>query len=137
MPPSKSFTVFGEPVEILIPGELTGGLSTTLIHTAFPGGGPPPHSHTREDETFYPLEGDFEIFDGKDWHKIKPGHAAHYRRGAVHTFRNAGSTTGRILIFVAPAGLDKYLEEISILTVPQDMDKVIAISARYGITFQT
>jgi hypothetical protein len=40
--PLKSFTVFGEPVEILINSEMTGGTSTTFAQSSPPGGGPPP-----------------------------------------------------------------------------------------------
>jgi quercetin dioxygenase-like cupin family protein len=135
MDSGKKFKVFGEPVEILLSGEQTGGLSAVILQTSPPGGGPPPHSHANEDEIFYPVEGDFEIFDGKEWHRLDTSRAAHYRRGGIHTFRNAGTTTARILIVATPAGLEAYLEEISVLTIPQDMEKLIAISARYGITF--
>ncbi len=135
MQPLKTFKVFGEPVEILVSGEMTGGLSTTLIQTSPPGGGPPPHSHQNEDETFFVLEGDYELLQNGHWTKVSPGQAVHATRGSVHTFRNAGSTTGRMLVFVAPAGMERYLEEISTLSVPQDMPEVLAVSERYGITF--
>ncbi len=131
----KSFEVFGEPIEVLVSGEMTGGLSTTLTQTSPPGGGPPPHLHLREDETFFVLEGDYEFLQNGEWHKLGRGETAHAMRGSVHTFRNAGSTTGKLLIFVTPAGMDAYLEEISPLTLPGDMTQIIAISERYGISF--
>jgi hypothetical protein len=59
----------------------------------------------------------------------------HGVRGSVHTFRNVGDTVGRVLIFVTPSGLEKYLEEISPLRVPEDMPRLVEISARYGIAF--
>ncbi|MGO8718282.1 MAG: hypothetical protein ACLQMO_03560 [Acidobacteriaceae bacterium] len=40
-----------------------------------------------------------------------------------------------MIIFVAPAGMEKYLEEIFVLSMPQDMAQLLAISERYGITF--
>jgi quercetin dioxygenase-like cupin family protein len=132
----KTFPVFGEPVEVLIPGESTGGLSTTLTQVSPPGGGPPPHSHQNEDETFFPLEGDYEFLHGGEWRKVKPGQAIHAKRGSVHTFRNVGTQTGKMLIFVAPSGIEKYLEEISVLALPADMPQLLAISERYGIAFQ-
>jgi hypothetical protein len=48
----KSFEVFGERVDILVDSKTSGGASTTLIQHVAPGGGPSPHTHTREDETF-------------------------------------------------------------------------------------
>jgi hypothetical protein len=57
------------------------------------------------------------------------------KRGGVHTFRNAGTTTGKMLVFVTPAGMEKYLDEISVLTIPQDVEQLMAISVRPGIAF--
>lgn len=133
--PVKSFKVFGEPIDILTTADMTGGRSCMLVQTSPPGGGPPPHSHKNEDETFFVLEGDFEIFSDGEWHKLPPGQAAQGNRGAIHTFRNAGTTTGKILIVVCPGGFENYLEEISVLSIPQDMAQLLAISERYGVTF--
>ena len=63
------------------------------------------------------------------------GEGAHSNRGAVHTFRNSGAGTSKILIVISPAGFEKYLEEISVLSIPQDMPQLLAISDRYGVKF--
>lgn len=135
MKPLRTFKVFGEPVEVLTDSQLTGGKSATLTQTSPPGGGPPPHMHQHEDETFFVLEGDYEFLTGGVWKPVPAGETVHALRGSVHTFRNAGSTAGRILVFVAPAGMEKYLEEISPLSIPDDMPQILAISERYGISF--
>jgi uncharacterized cupin superfamily protein len=106
----KTFRVSGEPIEVLVPGEATGGFSTTLTQISPPGGGPPPHSHTNEDETFYVLEGEYEFLNNGAWRKAEPGRAVHAKRGSVntfrraHTFRKAGTTAGKMLVHVSPAG---------------------------------
>lgn len=135
MPGIKSFPVFGEQVEVLISGETTGGSSATIIQISPAGGGPPPHRHSNEDESFYVLEGDYEFLVDGEWVKASTGDAMHRRRGTVHTFRNCGSTTGRLLITVTPAGLEKYLEEISPLAIPEDIPRLVEISRKYGINF--
>ena len=132
---TKTFRVFGEPVEVLVSGEMTGGLSATITQTSPPGGGPPPHHHLHEDEVFVVMEGEYELLQDGQWHKVEAGRAIHGKRGSVHTFRNAGTTDGKMLIFITPAGLEKYLEEISVLTMPQDAARLKEISDRYGITF--
>jgi quercetin dioxygenase-like cupin family protein len=131
----KTFKVFGEPVEVLVPGEATEGRSTTTMQVSPPGGGPPPHRHTYEDETFYVLEGEYEFLHDGVWQKVEPGRAVQAMRGSVHTFRNSGTTHGKMLVFIAPSGLEKYLEEISVLSLPVDMERLLAISERYGISF--
>lgn len=131
----KAFPVFGEAVEVLTSSETTGGRSTTFTQASPPGGGPPPHSHTNEDETFYVLEGEYEFLLNGEIRKLVAGDVAHAMRGSVHTFRNAGTTPGKILIVAVPAGLEKYLEEISSFSIPADMEQVLEVSRRYGITF--
>lgn len=136
MSPTKTFYVFGEPIEILISGEMTGGRSTALVQTSPPGGGPPPHAHQNEDEIFFVLEGDYEFLERGVWTELKPGQAVWGMRGLVHTFRNAGTTEGRMLIFSVPAGLEEYFEEIAPLAMPWDLSQLLTISERYGISFQ-
>lgn len=129
------FRVLGEAVKILVSSEETGGASTTLTQVSPPGGGPPPHSHANEDETFYVLEGEYELLLNGNRRRLRPGDAAHAPRGSIHTFRNAGATEGKLLIITVPGGFEKYLEEISRLSIPQDMEQLFEISKRYGISF--
>lgn len=135
MPSIKTFTVFGDRVDVFVDSSMSNGLSSTLVQEVHPGGGPPPHSHTKEDETFLVLNGEFELLiDGK-WHSLVPGEAAYARRGSIHTFRNSGTTVGRIMVVITPAGFEKYLQEIGGYSPATDMPKIIEISNRYGITF--
>ncbi len=131
----KTFTVFGDRVDVFIDSSMSNGLSSTLVQEVNPGGGPPPHSHANEGETFVALDGDFEILmDGK-WHPLVPGEATYARRGSIHTFRNSGKMIGRLMIVITPGGFEKYLEEIGGYSPVTDMTKIIEISNRYGITF--
>ncbi len=131
----KSFPVLGDLVEMLVTQDMTQGASATLLETSPPGGGPPPHQHQNEDETFFVVEGEYEFLVDGAWVKAAAGDAFYRGRGTVHTFRNCGATDGKMLIVVHPGGFQGYLEEISPLSVPQDLGKLIEISNRYGITF--
>jgi quercetin dioxygenase-like cupin family protein len=53
-----------------------------------PGGGPPPHTHSGEDETFYLLEGEIEFLLGEARITAGPGDFVNVPRGTVHCFRN-------------------------------------------------
>ena len=135
MPPVRTIAVLGDRVDILVSGAMTEGQSLTIVQTTPPGGGPPTHQHTNEDETFYILEGEFEILKDGVWHKALPGDAFHGPRGSVHTFRNSGTRDGKLLVHAMPAGFESFLEEISPLKVPDDLPKLFEIAGRYGITF--
>jgi mannose-6-phosphate isomerase-like protein (cupin superfamily) len=54
----KQVNVLGIPIFIRIHGRDTGGALSVVESHDGPGGGPTPHIHHREDETFQILEGD-------------------------------------------------------------------------------
>ena len=123
-------------------GEETNGEFLLIETLVLPGGGPPPHVHHRESERFYVLEGEFEFLAQDEWIKAAPGSFVYVPKGSLHTFRNASDTVGRILVLVAPAGLEKFFEEagepgtdISSPPGPPDVEKLLATAERYGIEF--
>lgn len=131
----KSFYVFGEKIEVFITSEETKGSFCHFVQTCPPGGGPPPHIHGKEEELFRALEGDFELFDGEKWTKLPEGEYRHANRGSVHTFRNCGTTVGRLQCIAMPGGLDEYLEKISALKMPEDGQQLLDVSVPYGIVY--
>jgi uncharacterized RmlC-like cupin family protein len=82
-----------------------------LENLTAPGGGPPPHVHTREDEFFYVLDGRFDIRVGDELHHLGPGGFAYVPRGTVHNFRNAAATPSRILVGFTPGGIEGFFRE--------------------------
>ena len=131
----RTFLVFGEKVEVLVSGEVTNGDSAMMIQTSPPGGGPPPHRHLKEDEFFCVLEGRFEMLTEGQWNPVPKGEMVFAPRNHWHTFRNAGDRDGRMQVIVSPSGLEKYLEAISPLILPDDMAKLMEISEQFGIEY--
>ena len=60
--------IVGDTMTFKATGESTGGSLLLFENLTSPGGGPPPHIHTREDEFFYVLDGTFEIRIGDEVH---------------------------------------------------------------------
>jgi quercetin dioxygenase-like cupin family protein len=135
MKPVKSFPLFVETVHIMVNKEMSGGASTVLVTEVPPGGGPPPHTHTMEDEIFTALEGEFELLIEGEWVAAPVGVPMFGPRGGCHTFRNAGSTVGKLQIVAAPGGLEVFLEHLSKLSPATQMTEMMELAARYGITF--
>jgi len=131
----KTFPLFVETVHILVDSQMSGGASTVLVTDVPPGGGPPPHTHTMEDEIFTALEGEFELLIEGQWVPAPVGVPMFGPRGNCHTFRNAGSTKGKLQIVAAPGGLEVFLEQLSKLSPATQMPEMMALAARYGITF--
>ena len=76
------------------------------------GGGPPPHIHSREDETFYVISGNLEILLGDKIHLAKAGDFVYIPRGTVHRFKNIGKEMAVQLVTFSPAGVEKFFEEV-------------------------
>lgn len=94
-----------------------GGLALLEV-TVPPGGGPPPHIHTREDESFYVLDGQLEIRAAGHTYDVKAGDFVHIPRGTVHYFRNTGLHAVKQLIIFTPAGLEEFFLEAGIEAQP-------------------
>jgi uncharacterized cupin superfamily protein len=103
-----------------------------------PGGGPPPHYHVNEDETFHILEGCVAFLFDDEWHELGPGGAAYMPRGVVHTFKNVGDQPSRMLITASPSGFEKFFarcaEEFAKPAGP-DMSQITKIGEQHGIHF--
>lgn len=69
-----------------------------------PGGGTPPHFHTREEEGFYILDGEFEFSADGETVRATAGTFLNLPRESRHFFRNVGDRPARMLILCAPAG---------------------------------
>lgn len=76
------------------------------------GGGPPPHVHSREDETFYVVSGNLEILLGDTTHRAKAGDFVYIPRGTVHRFKNVGIGMAVQLVTFSPAGIEGFFQEV-------------------------
>jgi quercetin dioxygenase-like cupin family protein len=124
----------GDHYTFLITGEETDGAYFAMEALVPPGGGPPPHMHTREDETFYLVDGEIEFVLGEDTVTAGPGDFVNVPRGIVHCFRNVGTETARMVLTFTPAGMERFFEE-TLEPAPNDPvdvpDNVAEVAARY------
>ncbi len=135
MKPLKSFPLFVETIDLFVDKEMSGGASTAIVSNVPPGGGPPPHTHTMEDEIFTALEGEFELLIEGKWVPAPVGVPMFGPRGGCHTFRNSGTTPGRLQIVAAPGGLEEFLEQLGKLSPATQMPQMMELAGKYGITF--
>jgi mannose-6-phosphate isomerase-like protein (cupin superfamily) len=97
-------------VEFLARTQHTPRFNFALITIGPQRGGPPPHSHTDEDDAFYIVEGELTFLLDDEEVAAGPGTFVLVRPGVTHTFANRGDVPVRMLNIHAPAGFDLRLE---------------------------
>jgi quercetin dioxygenase-like cupin family protein len=138
----SSYWVLGDLYTIKAVGEETGQAYALVEVQIQPQNGPPPHIQGREDEAFYVQEGEFEFQLGEQVVVATPGTFLHSPKGQLHRFTNRGSTLGKMLIWVTPAGLEKFFMEVGKpvanhpsppIVSPEDIEKIMAEAPQYGL----
>jgi hypothetical protein len=66
-----------------------------------------------------------------------PGDLVFKPRNQWHTFWNAGDEPCRILEIIAPAGFERFFQELSDMggAIDADPDELAALGERYGLAF--
>jgi mannose-6-phosphate isomerase-like protein (cupin superfamily) len=139
----RTVAVVGDVYRFLAMGDETDGKYALWVAIVPPGGGPPPHVHSREVEGFYILEGTITVMVGERRLEATPGMFVNMPVGTPHGFKNESNQPARMLISVAPAGLEKMffefgvpLPEGSTTALPpsrEEIEKLLAVAPRYGI----
>ncbi len=127
--------VFEDRVRVALYGEATGGSHAMIYDETPPGGGTPPHVHTRESETFYILEGEFEFWVDGETVLAGPGDTVYAPQNVPHCFRVCGEGLGKSLVVIQPPGFEKMFAEANSLfenTQNPDLDAFVELLGRYG-----
>ena len=122
----------GRPVRVVVSGADTDGRFALVETRERPGGEPPLHAHTREDEVVYVLEGRVTVSVEGERRDCPTGAAVLLPRGREHAFR-VESREARLLVLLLPAGLEGLYQEVGGATGTHDMERLVTISARYGV----
>ena len=97
---------------ILVEGKDTAEAYAVFEATIPPGAGPPPHVHSREDETFQVLEGEITFYLADKVIVLKKGEFLFAPRGIPHYFKNTAGTHTVLLETASPAGMDRFIEAV-------------------------
>jgi quercetin dioxygenase-like cupin family protein len=133
---TRSVTVFGG-IEIVYRAvsEDTEGVYSLFEITMLPGQGPPPHVHSREDESWYVVDGVFNFQIGEESFTATPGWFGLGVRDVPHGIKAAGTGPAKMLMIVTPAGFERFFDELAELTgtPPYDFNRVRALFEKYGM----
>jgi quercetin dioxygenase-like cupin family protein len=123
-------------IHYLIDGTATGGMGVFEL-TVPPGAHvPPPHSHTRNEECVYVLEGVLRYGVDDLVRDLNPGDWMFTPRGSVHQFSNPHGGTARALIVLTPDIGAQYFRDVAAVVGaggPPDRARLAAVMSAYGL----
>ena len=124
----------------------TNGVFGLVEHWEMPVGFETPyHTHHREDESFYILDGRFLFTVGDQTFEVGPGSFVFGPRGVQHGYRNISALPAHKLVMITPGGFENFLREIGerasqrIAPPPHRsgiIEKGMELSAKYGLRIQ-
>jgi quercetin dioxygenase-like cupin family protein len=123
-----------------VTAERFGGALTVMEWGLPPGAMIPPHTHSREDECSFVLEGELTCDIGGEIGVAVAGSYVFKPRGIPHAFYNAGTEPVRVLEILTPGGLERYFDEYEEI-VSSEIDEEqrrkarVELGERYGITW--
>ena len=104
-----------------------------------PGGGPPLHCHSREDEFFHVIEGQLTFSVGGKTSTLSAGQSLFAPRNIPHCFKNCTASPVKFLVFCTPPDIEPFFDYG--LPLPsggppsdeQIIQQIMALSPQFGI----
>ena len=129
---------------LLVSAEQTAGEYELMKFVIPTGLGPPMHMHTREDECYLILEGEFEVTVGEEVFTATPGTYLHLPRNIRHGITNVGDDVGSFLCWVIPGNLGPFFAQLTQpwpadakyppMLTEEDIQKLMSLAQEFGIT---
>ena len=123
-----------------VTAESFGGAFTIIEAHLTPGRMIPPHTHTREDECNFMLEGELTFYIGGELVLASASAFVLKPRGVYHALCNTGTVPARFLEFHIPGEFENYYDEYEQI-VESAMDEDERLKARvelgecYGVSW--
>jgi quercetin dioxygenase-like cupin family protein len=136
----------GVLVTVKVKAEATDGAYSVFEDMIPPGAGPVPHTHTKEDESIFVIEGELRAWLGGEQYDVTAGDFIHMPRGVQHSFKNVSDKPTRLLLSYTPGGFERWFLEVGTPivkageppppTVPADIKRAIIAAEKYGVRFE-
>lgn len=136
----------GVLVTVKVKSEDTGGAYSVFEDMIPPGAGPVPHTHTKEDETIFVIEGKLRAWLGGKQYDVATGDFVHMPRGVQHYFKNVSDKPTRLLLSYTPGGFEQWFLDIGTPVTdkdqlppqitPEAIKRAVVAAEKYGVKFE-
>jgi len=123
-------------IRYLVDGSQTAGMGMFELSVPPSSNVPPPHSHSKNEEIVYVLEGVLRYTVGPDSRDLTPGQSMQTPKGTVHSFSNPFGSVARALIVLSPDIGAQYFKDVAAVVNaggPPNKTALIAVMRRYGL----
>lgn len=130
-----SLQVLSDRVCIKLKSAASPNRMAVMVVEVPPSGFVPPHTHAKEEESYFMLAGTMTMQLGDQEWMIEPGDFVHVPAKTIHGYSNHSAQSIRFLAWSVGGAVDEFFTEMSenIRTVPDDLPKMPAIFEKYGI----
>ena len=135
--PDRIVNAFNESY-VVAGSDETNDAVCVMTSIGMPGDGPPPHTHTREDETFIIHEGVIDIYQDNQTITCHPGDVMFLPRGRRHYFRIISGSPAKYTVVCTPGGFDRFFREAAeeFKKPNPDFPTLVKIGVKYGIQIE-
>ena len=126
-----------EAARFLLTGQDTGGLYSYYEVSVPAGEGSIFHVHEDMDETFFVIEGEFDVKIDDTVHAAPQGVLVYGPRGRGHSFFNTWHQPSKMLCLTTPGGIEDFFTDLSTLMAepaPPDWERMSELAAKHRIT---
>jgi quercetin dioxygenase-like cupin family protein len=123
-------------INYLIDGTANGGMGVFELTIPPDSNVPPPHSHSKNDECVYILEGILRYSVDAVTRTLRPGDWMFSPKGSVHHFSNPSRETTRVLSILSPDIGAQYFRDVGAIInagAALDRARLLAVMSSYGL----
>ena len=119
----ETLSVSGNTITVKVNGEQTDGAYSVFELSVPPNVGAGLHIDKDWDEFWHVMEGTFAFTLNGEQIELSAGGFAYGSKGIPHSFKNAGETTGKLVMLTRPSGLEKFFRNIDEASLDGSLDK--------------
>ena len=123
-------------IKYLLDGSASGGMGVFELTIPPESNVPPPHSHSKNDEFVYVLEGVLRYSVDAVTRDLRAGQWMFSPKGSVHQFNNPSRETTRVLSILSPDIGAQYFRDVGAVInagSPPERARLLAVMSSYGL----
>ena len=127
--------VLADQLRLLLRSADSPARMSVMVVDVPPGGGVPPHSHAREEEGYFVLQGELALTVGAETRLLGAGDFGHVPPRTLHAYANQAMDTVRFLAWTVGGPIDEFFEAMSkrVTQMPRDAAAMQELTEQYGV----